>query len=303
MNEKGLLMNKKYVNCGVVAVLLTMHTVSFSMKTNLMRYVAGSALVGGGCYLMDKEIAKYEESTLKNVPCHVEKWARKNLAEKGIKNADTVPLKLDSRWVTWHYYIGFKENEISGLEEYFAEQKTDEEMRKKAIIAQEMLFHEAKHYHNNDIDKRCLVWGLTTGLLFLSHASVPKFLLKVGMVAASNITYIRCQELEADRFAFMNVPLEDLEVSKERRFGWAELFEEHTQHSPFTNFSSWGGLSAALLLSRRLHTLNQKEGNQWQKGLIIALVDFLHDYEHPRYWRQAVLVQECIDKRKEENKA
>jgi hypothetical protein len=261
--------------------------------------MVGSALVGGSYYVLDKELAKYEESTLKNVPCNVEKWARKNLAEKGIRNADVVPLKTANRWVTWYSYIGLKEDEISGLEDYLTQQTTDEEVRKKVIIAQEMLLHEAKHYHNNDLDKRCLVRGLTSGLLFLPHASVPRFLLKVAMVVGANTAYIRHQETEADRFAFMNVPVEDLEVCKARRLGWAELFEEHTLHSPFINYRSWSGLCAALFLSKRLHTLNQKEGNQWQKGMVVGLADIIHDYQHPRYRHQAALVQECIDKRKE----
>ena len=281
-------MNKKYVSYGVLAMLLMINNLSFSMGTKLVRYMAGSTLVGGGYYLMNKELAKYGENILENVPCNIEKWARKNLAEKGIKNADTVPLKIDNKWITHHSYIGFNEEEVNDLED-----------RKKEIIAREMLFHEAKHYHNNDIDKRCLVRGLTTGILFLPHASVPRFLLKVAMVMVSNITYIRHQELEADRFAFMNVSVEDLEVCKARRLGWAELFEEHTLNDPFLNQKSWVTQSIGMLISKRLRQLNQKDDNQWQKDVLVGLADFCHDHEHPRYWRQVALVQECIDKRKE----
>ncbi len=293
-------MNKKYVAYGVLAMFLTINNVSFSMGANLARYIAGSALVGGGYYVLDKELAKYEESRLENVPCNIEKWARKNLAEKGIKNANLVPLKIDNRWVTWYSYIGLNKEDICGLEDYFDQQETDEVIRKKAIIAQEMLFHEAKHYHNNDLDKRCLVRGLTSGLLFLPHASVPKFIVKAAMVVGANITYIRHQEREADRFAFMNVSVEDLEVCRDRRLGWAELFEEHTLHEPFLNQKTWMRKGLGLCISKRLHHLNQKNGSQWQKDILFAVANFLHDDEHPRYRRQAVLVQECIDKRKKQ---
>ena len=99
-------MNKKYVSYGVLAMLLTINNLSFSMGAKLARYMAGSALVGGGYYVLDRELARYEESSLENVPCNIETWARKNLAEKGIKNADVVPLKMDNRWVAWYSYIG-----------------------------------------------------------------------------------------------------------------------------------------------------------------------------------------------------
>jgi hypothetical protein len=291
-------MNRSYVQYTVLVMLLLINNISFAMKANLLRYMAGSALVGGGSYLMDKELAKYEESCLKNVSCNIEKWARKNLIEKGIRDADTVLLKVDKRWVTGHSYIGLKENEIDGLEDYFAQQETDEESRKKAIIAQEMLFHEAKHYQNNDIEKRVFMQGLTSGILFLSHATVPRFFLKAVMVVTANIAYIRHQELEADRFAFMNVPLQDLELCKARRLGWAELFEKHTLNEPLLNQKNWMTKGLGLLISKRLHQLDQQEDSQQEKDILIGLADFMHDHEHPRYWRQVALAQECIDKRK-----
>jgi hypothetical protein len=291
-------MNRRYAKYAVLAMLLLVNNLSFSMRAKLVRYALGSTLVGTVSYALDKELGKYEESYLENVPCNIEKWARKNLSEKGIRNADVVPLKMDNRWVASHFYIGLNSYEIDGLEEYFAQQETDEENRKKAIIAQERLFHEAKHHHNNDVKKRFLVQSLTTGLLFLPHATVPRFFLKVAMVVGANIAYIRHQELEADRFAFMNVPVENLEVCKARRLGWAELFEEHTLNDPFLNYTSYSGKAAAYLISKRLHQLKQKEGSNHEKDVLIALADFLSDREHPRYWRQVALVQECIDKRK-----
>jgi hypothetical protein len=66
-------MNRSYVQYTVLVMLLLINNISFAMKANLLRYMAGSALVGGGSYLMDKELAKYEESCLKNVSCNIEK--------------------------------------------------------------------------------------------------------------------------------------------------------------------------------------------------------------------------------------
>jgi hypothetical protein len=291
-------MNKRYVHYNILLTLLVINNASFSMGTNLVRYIAGSALVGGSYCGIKREISKYEETVLENVPCNVEKWARKNLIEKGIKNADSVPLKMNI-WVTGRSFIGIDENEARELENYFVKQEINDEGRKKEIIAHEMLLHEAKHYHHNDFDKRYVMCGLISGILFLKNASVPGFFLKLAMVVGSNIAYVRHQELEADRFAFMNVPVEDLEVCKACRLEWAELFEEDALHKPFLNQKSLIGKSAGLLISKRLHQLNQTENNRWQKDILIGLADFCHDHEHPRYWRQVALVQECIDKRKE----
>ncbi len=293
-------MNKYfYARYITLAMLLMVNNVSFSMGAKLVRYVAGSALVGGGSYVMDTELTKYVEKTWEDVPLNVEKWARRNLAAKGIKNAEVMPLKMGPGWSVERSLIAMEQNEVRELENCLIKQEMDDEDRKKEVLAQEMLFHEAKHYQSSDYGKRRLVYGLTSGILFLPHASVPRFFLKASMVVASNIAYIRHQELEADRFAFMNVPVEDLEICKSRRLQWAENFEDYISNDPCVGFNSGIKMRIGFLLSKRLHQLKQKEDSKQEKDMLIALVDLLHDHEHRRCWRQVALVQECIDKRKE----
>jgi hypothetical protein len=300
-------MNKCY---GALIMLLTVNTVLFSMKTNIIRYVVSSALIGGGSYVLDKEITKYAENAWEDAPQNVQQWARKNLIEKGIKNADTVPLKMGPLWSAERSFIAVEQSEARELENCFMKQEMDDEDRKKEIFAQEMLFHEAQHYQNSDYGKRRLVYGLTSGILFLPHASVPRLLLKAAMVVGANIAYIRHQELEADRFALMNVPIENLETCKFKQLQWAEAFEDYVLNDPFAGLHSGIKMRIGFLLSKRLHSLNQQALSvpnnsnkllhiQRQKDILIGLVDFLHDYRHPRYWRHVALVQECMDKRKE----
>jgi hypothetical protein len=76
-------MNKKYVNYVLVVISLTTNNISFSMGAKLVRYIAGSALVGGGSYAIDREITKYTENAWEDAPQNVQQWARKNLIEKG----------------------------------------------------------------------------------------------------------------------------------------------------------------------------------------------------------------------------
>jgi hypothetical protein len=213
-------------------------------------------------------------------------------------------------WYTERSFIAIEQNEARDLENCFLKQEMDNEDRKKEAFAQELLFHEAKHCQNSDYGKVRLVYGLTSGILFLPHASVPRFFLKAAMVVGTSIAYNRYQETEADRFAFMNVPIENLEICKLRHLQWAENFENYVLNDPFAGLQSGIKMRMGFLLSKRLYSLHQQalseseDSNKLlhierQKKAIVGLVNFLCDRNHPSCRRQVTLVQECIDKRQE----
>ncbi len=60
--------------------------------------------------------------------------------------------------------------------------------------------HEAKHYQNGDMGKGCLFAGLTSALL-LQKSNFAGFALKLGLVSAANISFMRYTESQADKFS------------------------------------------------------------------------------------------------------
>ncbi len=260
--------------------------------------------------MLGKIRACYKESKLTDAPYNVQQWARAMLRENGIKNADSVPLKVGEGWkVVGGRYIQMDRDGVDYLESNLAKNSL-------AVVKKERsLLHESKHYHNGDFGK---------GILFFSAAITPcmqaafkncfKRSLLLGMMGMmGDVCYGRYQEAEADRFAFMNLSsVHKLEAIKNDLLGSADRFEDNLLHHPFFDLREFNALEekARPVISGQLRRLNQKslECSENKKKLIdmkkkslIGIANFIFDYEHPSYRRRIAIAQECLDKRQQQD--
>ena len=310
-------MIKNYVRYIVLMMLLTTYKPSFAMHTKLVQYLVGSTLISGVGYGVGKVAAKCDEYKREDAPENVQKWARKILAEKDIKNADSVPLKLGDGWrVAGGSFIQIDKEEAYSLEKCLVKKWPTQNDSKEKVLAEESLLHEGKHYNNGDFSKGYILLGLTYAPVFQALVNSNKRLTipMVAFSAGSLLTYTRYQEVEADRFAFMNLSsIEKLEISKANRLRQAEIFENNLLTNPLRSKNNRLENIVRPMLSKKLHSLNQKalesshDQNEkkridTQKKRLIKLADFIFDPKHPDFRRQVAIAQECLDKRKAERK-
>jgi hypothetical protein len=298
-------MNKKYAKYIVLMMFLMVCKPSFSMQARIAQYIVNCASIFSGSYILGKIMACYKESRLPDAPHNVQFWARAILREKGIKNADSVPLKVGEGWAVYGgRFIQMNQDGVDYLESNLTKNSL-------VVVSEEKsLLHEGKHYHNGDFGK---------GVFFLSAAIAPcvqavskncfKRGLLLGMVGMmSEICHMRYQEAEANRFAFMNFSsIQKLEVTKNYYVRSAEDFEYNLLHYPLRYKNNLLENIARPMLSERLHSLNQKalESSHDQKQFIdiqkrglIKLAHFIFDPKHPDFRRQVAIAQECLDKRR-----
>ncbi len=301
-------MNKKYLVSSLLMVLLSVSQ-SFSMYSRLFQHAIGSTLVGATAYVSGKLIAQYKEQSFSDAPQSIQRWARPILAEGGMKNADSVPLKIDDGWAVYRgSLITIDRKQVDLLENCLGKKNLNASEQMFINDAEETLRHEKKHYQNGDYGKGLLLYALTAPLI-LESITLPGIILKLGMIAGTNLAYTRYQEAEADRSAFMNMPsLEKLEMVKAAREQQVKLFENNMRNYYWYHNSNWLAKKVGPAISDQFNVLDEEAWNasddfelakiEQKQAVLIAVADFIWDHKHPSFKRQLAIAQECIEARK-----
>jgi len=302
-------MNNKYVAYSVLIAFLMINQQSFCMQAKLLQYVANSALLSTGAYGMSKATAVYKSYTSEDMPKGVDTWIRKIYAKNGLKNADSVPLKIGKgSYCYGGHFIALDRNKVDSLNWRLALGNNSEN---EFALHEKLALHELKHLKCGDVGKGILVFGSTTSLLLQLSSSFPVLALKLGMIMGINLTYRRYQEAEAERFAYMNISsLDKLEIIKQDIARQAKNFEWDLRYCHFDVDNNWFERMIRPTISKKLYELDQKaaESDDQQERLVInlqqkkliKLAHFAFDYQHPDTQRCVDIAQECIDKRKVE---
>lgn len=322
-------MNRQYRLYGLLFIVLT-NTIqlSASQQDALLSFFGHAAFLSGGQYVIGKISGKYQEGTLPDAPPHFQKWARKILAENGLENAATIPLKMSNGWECHKgIFISGDFTEIKAIDDIIAGREVSYSNEHQAIIldnAHESLLHEIGHYISGDFGKQCLLGGTATALLFpiITRRNYADVLTKKeslpiavgGMALAAggsfvaSVAYARHQEKEADRYAFMRIPEEKLLRAKAYWKVQSDIFEEDLLNNNYCYSSKIDLLKKPIfsLLSQRLRdvddAMSQGNGNREElhqkRHKITKLAYFVMDSNHPHPLDRAALAQECYDKRK-----
>lgn len=194
-------MNKKYFLSSALIMLVMITNPLLPMHIRFAQYAINAGIISGGTYGLLKLRARHKEFTLQDVPPHTQQWARNHLVHNNIPNADSIPLKIGDEWaVTGGRFITMDPYVAQGLENILTDAACDKDKDSSLALAKMILMHEAKHYQNGDAGKGCLFGGLTSALL-LQKSNFAGFVIKLGLVGAANIGFMRHTEREADRFA------------------------------------------------------------------------------------------------------
>ena len=325
-------MNKKHAIYAFLLLILTNITQACgSQQDALLCYVMNFALLSGGQYLKGKIEGKRKESTMADAPPHFQQWARKILAQSGLENAETIPLKIDDKWASHNgLFISAPLEDIKDIDDIIAGRKvahTKEVQDRILDTAEFILLHEKKHYSNGDWGKRCLIRGSIAAAI-LSPIAIREMhidrsagctalvvlggsLLAAEASGALIIPYVRDQEKEADRYAFMNVPIKNLTTNKYFWQHYAGSFEKSlsSDSHPLAE-NSLIKKPIFSLLSQQLRNVDaaiSKDGDDTQelhhkREKITRFAYLLVDPEHPYPLDRAELAQECLNKRKAEHR-
>ncbi len=217
-----------------------------------------------------------------------ELWAKDVLEESNINIDKPYTIYEGDNWMTYHKSISVKKN--------FRE---DDEYLNKFKLK-----HEVKHLKNNDLIKSSVLFGCTTyitGLATFILRKKPLFSIPVMLVGyAMNMAYWKYSESEADRFACLHATsIKELEAVKkhwlDKRSNIIDAVDvadaiEHSEHKLQTkNLSYYDRLKERNRLKLLKYTLNNPD-------IIVDIIEFTHDREHPLSKNRAAMVQQYIDK-------
>lgn len=289
-----------------------------------LSWVALAAWFSAASYLATKVVAKYIQGTLLDTPLSFQQWARSFLAEKGLKNVNAILLKMGSGWgVKGGSFIQVDSCDVKKFNTVLLSISIKSEQKQKEIraIVEESLLHEARHYCNGDGSKGRLFYAVTVALLvrviigkywFRKKKNWLECFAAIGFGIVPVISYFRYQEHEADRYAFMNMPLESLEISKKLCQRGVGRFETNlAENSLEGNFLV---KKIIPVLSKKLNVFNQElvhccdkpEQILWiqsKRRGVIEVASFLCDLCHPSYQSRFELAQECFKKRTQAGEA
>lgn len=322
-------MSKQYNIFVLLSVFLATNIECSSLEKvqdQAINYAFNVALFSGISYLIGKATAKSQENCLPDASPHFQKWARKILAENGLQNADSIPLKMGKgSCVIGGSFIQIDSRCVDRLEDILAGRSiySDEKQKRIRAHVEKILLHEKKHYYNGDFGKTCLLFGATTALGFqvitgndfitstIKNGSlVHGGALLTGVMCATvgSVPYIRYQEKEADRSAFMNISsLEKLEINKRILEEHAQAFETNLLKNPLSGERNWLERKVRPMIADQWHTLSAGVATasheevvkiQLKQRSLIEVADFISDWEHSSYRSAIELAQECLDKRK-----
>ncbi len=323
-------MNKKHFAYKTLLIILFINQSSFAMQSPLAQAIALSTAFYALSYGLVKGSTLLLTYTKEDATQNVQAWARDILTKKNITNANSVPLKLGNGWlVGGGTFIQIDKEEAKNLEKNLAQKQITSNMEKKIILAdaEGKLLHEAKHYHNSDTDKGFLtsiISSIPLCYYYISSLStknigssakkisygknILNFLTLAALPIISANAYIRYQETEADRFAFMNLSsIEKLEIYKNLYLQKAELFEENLEFRPIGNNRSWLKNIIRPALSIKIVNLNQELSKNspknlkqllMQKKILIDIAYFIDDFRHPSFQSRADLAEKCLEKRR-----
>ena len=311
-------MNKKCYAYNLL-ILLFLHQSSFTMQNALSQTIALSSFIGAVSYGIAKGAAIWKIRTEEDAPQNVQIWARDILAKKNIINAHSVPLKLGEGWCVYGgAFIQIDKNIAQVLEKNLTEKLITSQTKKQMTLAERSLLHEAQHYHNGDIGKGFLIFSLSIIPLVFSNVAllkktssyllnIPKFLIGLVLPIVSYIPCKRHQEIEADRFAFMNLSsIKKLKINRDHKLYNAEQFEFNLINYPYSSRYSLFENTIYQLISDKIKCLDQNLLNCFdssskyiikQKNTLIAIANFIHDHQRPSYRHRVTIADECLKKR------
>lgn len=282
----------------VLSLSTLINTIQCSDSNKVYNACLIGALASGFLYLEGRIIGKYFEKTLPDASPQFQKWAREILAQNGLTDANTVPLKVGNGWAANDFFIRVKAHDVKNLEDILTKKSMHSEVEKKIILAdaQYSLLHEKKHYGQADGCKKILLIGLTTGILSQSK-DLPDFLVKLGIGIVGNIFYSRYQEQEADRVAFIGTSLDNLIINKLYYDAKTELVDINKSFIPVYD-NSLNQETMQMICHRYNSSGNYQLKHK--KRLIFEGVSFFSSPSHPSFKSRAELAQECIDLRKKQ---
>lgn len=310
-------------------VINTIHCMDDQKKRDMaINALFTTAIVSGASYLMGKIGAKHLEKSLLDAPPNFQKWAREILANNGLVDANLIPLKVGTQSMTdviGGLFIQFDPKIINPIEEILAGKSMLSKSQQKTILAsaERTLLHEKKHYSNGDFGKECLSRGITAASTMIIIDSVKPEKNIHATIGASivvlssgflipNIPYIRYQEKEADRYAFMHLSsLENLELCKNFGQGQAHAFERNLLNNKTNDEDNFLQKTTSHFFAKQLKNINKSLGEnadkpevlsalQRKKRRYIEVASFLRDFEHYSWQSHVELAQECIDLRKKQ---
>lgn len=302
----GVIMNKKLCVRGMLLIFLLINPQAFGMQTKLIHYAMDSALLSTGFYGLAKLTARYMAYTSEDMPERVDTWVRKIYAKNGLKNADSVPLKIGKgSFCFGGHFIALDRKMVDSLDWRLCEEDNSEN---EFVLEERVALHELKHLKNGDCGKGILVRTCTLSPLLRSSSSFPVLIVKYGMIMGAHLIYTRYVEAEAERSAYMNIPsLDQLEIIKQDNIRQGDDFEWDLRHHFNEDCNLIEGIIRPII-SKKLYTLDQKkvESNNQKERLaidlqqkkLINLAAFAFDWQHPDWQRCGEIAQECIDKRK-----
>ncbi len=334
-------MNKQYQAFALLLVFLVSNSECSTFQKaqdQAITYAFNTAVLSGIIYLGGKVIAQHEVKTLPDASPHVQQWARKIFAEKGLKDAALVPLKVGDQWAVGggsFIQIGFKDEQ--GLNTVLSGKSKLSEAEQKNLLAEKEyeILHELNHYQNGDFGKICLVTGAVSSLVFpvirgknvaFGMPSLSTETLKsVGAAGVSlyftpyiSIPYRRYQETEADHYAFMDISsFKNIKIVKANLQSKADICEkvflDDSMNTQLNDHRGFCGkqLNPAILKSLQGIEKDMAETDndadkllelRGKKRRLIELSHLLLDPDHPSFQTRAELAQECYDKRKAQHK-
>jgi hypothetical protein len=315
---------KKTLLSYIILLLFIIHTPSHAMY-RCMQITAASSI---SMYTVFKAVAKYEEITTEPLPPAVEKWSRERMEEKGIKHADTIPLRM------WNHGWGLaggtvilaNKNDIQKLDDHLNNRRTN---HKNLLSCEATLGHESGHYHHRHNEKYIAFTSTLISILFTEwktnktlmhncyqycprlYSAAPwcSLCLKLGIFATGAIGICRYNESEADQFACTTArTLEELNHTFDDYSSQARYFEnrllyrpESFNYNPVTNF-------ILLQLSKKINALNfgyypAKEDRllQKKKERLIRIAHFFTDPLHPYYTDRATMAKKYANQWNKKN--
>jgi len=289
----GLVMNKKYPKYSVFMLFLFICNPSFSMDHGNMGY--GKRIAKVLKSLLNKPLdIRYEDASKQ-----VQAWARKELRESNIDNAETVLLKRALKNEGWHVRV----NTVF-IPETFNPIMCSQDKRLRAAYS---LKHEMKHSNNNDAYKASMLLGATAYLGLLFARKQPMMIpLIIPLAYGVNCAHTRYQEAEADQFAFKKAKSKDELIAAKKHYEKkADLFEAAMSFNPNDFLISSMQKKILSIISHQLKNVVQspvvnKQSDfhavQNKKMTLLKLAYFVLDQDHPYSRDRANMTQDFIDK-------
>jgi hypothetical protein len=170
-----------------------------------------------GAIVATKGYSYLKQNSLEDTPTHYEKWARKVLASKGIKNADTISLKIDDNWTFPNeHFLAIDKNQAQKIEDVLNGTLVLSEDEKKSLFAKAKgdLLYEAILQNNNYMYKIIGAEGAALLLNSLLQEYEPSLdTLPVKMTTMTTLPLLTKKHLDQQAHHFVKTSMGPLAVT------------------------------------------------------------------------------------------